>query len=110
MALLRPHNALKKAKDALKSVPDLRAQVAGALLPDIQNSGDFQTLEGGGAVGFAAHAIPENMALNFLNSIRSEVNLPKINDSEQIQALVKKAGKEAERWIEGILKSSSSGG
>ena len=105
VALLRPHNALKKAKDTLKSIPTLGAQAAGAVLPDIQNAGDFQTLEGGGYVGLAAHDIPANMSLNFLNSIRGEVNLPKITNTEQVQKLVDDAGDEAKKWLKKIMKS-----
>ena len=75
VALLRPHNTLKKTKEFLLASTSLQQKLIGLMTPDIQNAGDFRTLEGGGAIGLAAHDIQKNMALNFVKSIRSDVGL-----------------------------------
>lgn len=97
VALLRPHNALKKTKNTLKSVPLPSTQIVGTALPDIQNEGDFRTLEDGGFVGLKAHAIQENMALNFVNSIRGDLNLS--TDVDPADLL-----KKSDSRIEALLK------
>ena len=97
MALLRPHNALKKTKDALKSSPLLSHKISGALMPNIQNAGDFRTHKDGGVVGLHAHDIQRNMALNFVISIRRDLGLSVDVDP---QALVKKS----DSRVEEILK------
>ena len=97
VALLRPHNALKKTKDALKSSPLLSHKISGALMPNIQNAGDFRTHKDGGVVGLHAHDIQRNMALNFVISIRRDLGLSVDVDP---QALVKKS----DSRVEEILK------
>ena len=60
-----------------------------APLPDIQNAGDFRTLKDGGFVGLKAHDIQQNMALNFVNSIRGDLGLS--TDVDPAQHLEKSA-------------------
>ena len=97
VALLRPHNAMKKSKEFLSSSPSMKQRLIGMMIPDIQNEGDFRTLEGGGAVGLAAHDIQKNMALNFVISIRRYLGLSVDVDP---LALVKKSNSQ----IEALLK------
>lgn len=70
VALLRPHNMLAKA---------------GA--DQFQNEGDFQTHPEGGRFGlnFKPHAILDNMALNFLRSIRTDLGLSPEPDPSFLQ-------------------------
>ena len=56
VALLRPHN--------------LAAKIG---ITKFQNKGDFRTFEGTGVVGIDPHDIRENIALNFLQSIRNDL-------------------------------------
>ena len=97
VALLRPHNALKKTKEFLTASPSLQAKLTGMMVPDIQNAGDFRTLKGGGTVGLAAHDIQKNMALNFVKSIRSDVGLS--TDVSPVSLL-----KNSDSRIEALLK------
>lgn len=97
VALLRPHNAMKKSKEFLSSSPSFQARLIGMMTPDIQNEGDFRTLKGGGAVGLKAHDIQTNMALNFVISIRRDLGLSTNVDPV---ALLKKS----DTRIEALLK------
>jgi hypothetical protein len=58
VALLRPHNLAAKAGSSR-----------------FQNAGDFRTLPGASAVSLSPHDVQQNMALNFVQSIRSDLGL-----------------------------------
>jgi hypothetical protein len=78
VALLRPHN--------------LAAKVG---IDRFQNAGDFRTHKDAGAVSLKPHDTTENMALNFLQSIRNDLGIggkmgPNFlaNKAKQIEALI----------------------
>ncbi|WDI45126.1 hypothetical protein [Bremerella sp. P1] len=74
VSLLRPHN--------------LAAKVG---ITRFQNEGDFRTHAGGGAVGLVPHAVNENIALNFLRSIRSDLGKSKDFAPDFLEKSAKKA-------------------
>lgn len=96
VALLRPHNAMKKSKEFLSSSSSMKARIVGMMTPDIQNAGDFRTLKGGGVIGLKAHDIQKNMALNFVISIRRDLGLSTNIDPV---ALLKKSDSQIERLL-----------
>ncbi len=68
VALLRPHN--------------LAAKVG---VTRFQNSGDFRTHEGAGAVSLAPHDTNLNIALDFLQSIRNDLGMPEKIDADFLE-------------------------
>jgi hypothetical protein len=74
VALLRPHN--------------LAAKVG---VKKFQNAGDFRTHPEGGVVGVRAHDIPDNMGLNFLQSIRNDLGLTPNLDPKLLENAAKRA-------------------
>jgi len=74
VALLRPHN--------------LAAKVG---VTGFQNAGDFRTHAGSGMVGLTPHGVNENIALNFLRSIRSDLGKMKDFAPDFLEKSSKKA-------------------
>jgi len=74
VALLRPHNLAAKMG-----------------VTGFQNAGDFRTHAGSGAVGVAPHGVNENIALNFLASIRGDLGKSKRFANDFLQQSSKKA-------------------
>ncbi|MBA2117229.1 hypothetical protein [Bremerella alba] len=74
VALLRPHNMAAKIG-----------------VTRFQNSGDFRTHAGSGVVGVAPHGVNENIALNFLKSIRIDLGKSKEFATDFLDKSSKKA-------------------
>lgn len=94
VALLRPQNLLHKVSN-LKGLSSLKRY---------RNAGDFRTHKDTRFVGLDPHDVKENMALNFLKSIRNDLNLPTHLSATFLKESAKKAGEaipvEEKRWWE----------
>ena len=94
VALLRPQNLLHKVSN-LKGLSSLKRY---------RNAGDFRTHKDTRFVGLDPHDVKENMALNFLKSIRNDLNLPTHLSATFLKESAKKAEEaipvEEKRWWE----------